>query len=68
MRARIIIETLILICGMSLIVSGNVFGEWSEYGEDETEINYSDSWNLGTPDNIPKTEVIIMGNDCGCPR
>jgi hypothetical protein len=36
------------------------------YGYEEYfDISY-DSWGTGRPDNIPETEVIIMGN-CQCP-
>ncbi len=64
---RTLIEAALFASLVSFIFTGNVFGEWPEEDEDETEISYSDSWKLGTPDNIPQTEVIIP-NECECPR
>lgn len=38
------------------------------YGQYETTRN-EDSWDLGRPDNLVKTEVIIMGgSSCECPE
>lgn len=62
------IEGLMFACLVSLIFTGNVFGDWPDDDEDETDIAYSDSWTLGTPDNIPKTEVIILKKECECSR
>jgi len=36
-------------------------------GEDETEISYSDSWKLGTPDNAVTTTVVVDPYNCECP-
>lgn len=38
------------------------------YGQYETARDM-DSWDLGKPDNLVKTEVIIMGSSsCDCPE
>ncbi len=64
---RILFEAALFASVMSFIFTGNVFGDWPEDDEEETEIARDNSWVLGTPDNIPKTEVIIP-SDCGCPN
>lgn len=52
----------------TILISLTVYAYDPDYDDSDSEISYSDSWHLGTPDNLPKTEVIIMGEDCGCPR
>lgn len=48
----------------TILISLTVYAYDPDYESDNVY-----SWNLGTPDNIPKTEVIILGEEnCGCPR
>lgn len=54
---------------VTILISLTVYAYDPDYDEPDSEIAYNDSWKLGTPDNIPETEVIIMDDSgCGCPR
>jgi hypothetical protein len=61
MKAQWVFVCIFYICTIAIALTANAYEDYDPRGNDD------DHWELGTPDNIPETEVIIMG-DCGCPE